>query len=217
MKQREGAVEYLVPSTLGIGLVEGYNAIGFDKSLSKPHLRRLVSDESSPYDARAALIIRRIGQTETRMTQVCDGIKSKQEVIDETLDEYREMFLKTKAEFQTFVDVRVFSLAPSSSLTGSTIAVRGPLHRGRRSRLRLGQRWRWERRRRRRRSTERRTRRSSRRSGAGRSARCREGRSERCNKGCSKGRSSAKRTWSDSTRSRWSRQRRAEAASERGG
>lgn len=42
MKQRQGNVEYLVPSTLGVGLVEGYNAIGFDKSLTKPHLRRLV-------------------------------------------------------------------------------------------------------------------------------------------------------------------------------
>ncbi|KAL1411723.1 DNA topoisomerase [Vanrija albida] len=35
--------KYLVPSQLGIGLVEGYNAIGFDRSLSKPHLRREVS------------------------------------------------------------------------------------------------------------------------------------------------------------------------------
>ena len=43
MKQKSGAVEYLVPSTLGIGLVEGYNAIGFEKSLCKPHLRRQVS------------------------------------------------------------------------------------------------------------------------------------------------------------------------------
>lgn len=42
MKRREGNTEYLVPSTLGIGLVEGYNAIGFDKSLTKPYLRRLV-------------------------------------------------------------------------------------------------------------------------------------------------------------------------------
>jgi DNA topoisomerase-3 len=43
MKQKQGNVEYLVPSTLGVGLVEGYNAIGFDRSLTKPHLRRLVS------------------------------------------------------------------------------------------------------------------------------------------------------------------------------
>lgn len=41
-KQREGNSEYLLPSTLGTGLVKGYDAIGFDKSLSKPHLRRLV-------------------------------------------------------------------------------------------------------------------------------------------------------------------------------
>lgn len=42
MKQHEGRTEYLVPSTLGIGLVEGYNAIGFERSLSKPYLRKLV-------------------------------------------------------------------------------------------------------------------------------------------------------------------------------
>lgn len=36
----DGGVKYLVPSTLGIGLVDGYNEIGFEKSLSKPQLRR---------------------------------------------------------------------------------------------------------------------------------------------------------------------------------
>jgi DNA topoisomerase-3 len=34
---------YFVPSTLGVGLVEGYDSIGFEKSLSKPNLRREVS------------------------------------------------------------------------------------------------------------------------------------------------------------------------------
>ena len=43
IERMEGAIKYLVPSTLGIGLVEGYNEIGFDKSLSKPQLRRDVS------------------------------------------------------------------------------------------------------------------------------------------------------------------------------
>jgi len=38
----EGSVKYLVPSTFGIGLVNGYNDIGFDRSLSKPQLRREV-------------------------------------------------------------------------------------------------------------------------------------------------------------------------------
>jgi hypothetical protein len=41
-KQRDGQVERLVPSTLGIGLVKAYDQVGLDNSLSKPHLRRLV-------------------------------------------------------------------------------------------------------------------------------------------------------------------------------
>jgi len=43
MERMDGRTKYLVPSTLGIGLVEGYSKIGFDKSLSKPQLRREVS------------------------------------------------------------------------------------------------------------------------------------------------------------------------------
>lgn len=43
IERMEGATKYLVPSTLGIGLVEGYNQIGLDKSLSKPQLRREVT------------------------------------------------------------------------------------------------------------------------------------------------------------------------------
>ena len=42
MPRMEGGTKYLVPSTLGIGLIEGYNLIGFEKSLSKPQLRREV-------------------------------------------------------------------------------------------------------------------------------------------------------------------------------
>ena len=43
LERMEGATKYLVPSTLGIGLIEGYNQIGFERSLSKPQLRREVS------------------------------------------------------------------------------------------------------------------------------------------------------------------------------
>ncbi|KAF8481542.1 prokaryotic type I DNA topoisomerase [Gautieria morchelliformis] len=43
IERMEGSTKYLVPSTLGIGLIEGYNKIGFEKSLSKPQLRREVS------------------------------------------------------------------------------------------------------------------------------------------------------------------------------
>jgi DNA topoisomerase III len=42
MERLEGNTKYLVPSTLGIGLVHGYNQIGLERSLSKPQLRREV-------------------------------------------------------------------------------------------------------------------------------------------------------------------------------
>ena len=38
----EGSVKYLVPSTFRIGLINGYNDIGFDRSLSRPHPRQEV-------------------------------------------------------------------------------------------------------------------------------------------------------------------------------
>ncbi|KAG0149961.1 hypothetical protein CROQUDRAFT_58679, partial [Cronartium quercuum f. sp. fusiforme G11] len=82
-KNREGNVQYLVPSTLGIGLVEGYNAIGLDKSLSKPQLRR---------------------ETEHRMTLICEGTKSKNEVLDQTIEEYREVFIRTKRAINVLMD-----------------------------------------------------------------------------------------------------------------
>ena len=42
IERMQGSTKYLVPATLGIGLVEGYNEIGFDRSLSRPELRREV-------------------------------------------------------------------------------------------------------------------------------------------------------------------------------
>lgn len=42
IERLEGNTKYLVPSTLGIGLVHGYNQIGLERSLSKPQLRREV-------------------------------------------------------------------------------------------------------------------------------------------------------------------------------
>ncbi len=53
LERQEGRTKYLYPSSLGIGLVEGYNAIGFDRSLTKPHLRREVRLESSYIEARS--------------------------------------------------------------------------------------------------------------------------------------------------------------------
>ncbi len=78
MTQSEGRVKYLVPSTLGIGLVEGYNKIDLEKSLSKPFLRR---------------------ETEHRMDLISRGDRSKQETLVESLEEYREVFARVGQRF----------------------------------------------------------------------------------------------------------------------
>lgn len=110
MKQREGAVEYLVPSTLGIGLVKAYDALGLDNSLSKPHLRRLVRLLASPLplcsrgsrpDAH-----RTAEQTEQRLVQICEGTRTKAQVVAQSLNEYRDVFDRTRALMNTFVAVR---------------------------------------------------------------------------------------------------------------
>ena len=58
----QGATKYLAPSGLGIALVDGYNEIGFDKSLSKPHLRREVRSfwitSARSYDMTTGLLDR---------------------------------------------------------------------------------------------------------------------------------------------------------------
>jgi len=45
----EGGVKYLIPSTLGVGLIEGYNRIGLAKNVSKPQLRREVGTHRNPH------------------------------------------------------------------------------------------------------------------------------------------------------------------------
>ena len=65
----DGSVKYLVPSTLGIGLVKGYNDIGFDRSLSKPQLRREVRRVAS-WNVRALSSFVRRNATWSRFVRV---------------------------------------------------------------------------------------------------------------------------------------------------
>ncbi|KAI0755898.1 prokaryotic type I DNA topoisomerase [Irpex lacteus] len=100
IERMQGATKYLVPSTLGIGLVEGYNEIGFDRSLSRPELRR---------------------QTERQMVQVCEGQKTKNDMLVENIEMYKEMYIKTKRDMNRIVAVRpviaVYSTTDSRVVT----------------------------------------------------------------------------------------------------
>lgn len=83
----DGLTKYLIPSSLGVGLVEGYDEIGFEKSLSKPYLRR---------------------DTERSLVQICDGAKTKNELLTEATDQYKEMFMLARGEFGRVMAVSAF-------------------------------------------------------------------------------------------------------------
>lgn len=108
MRQREGRIDYLLPSTLGIGLVEGYNRIGFDKSLCKPHLRAEVGLSLCRY-ALAPSMLTTLLQTEQRMEAICAGQMTKNEVVQQTCDEYRDLFIRTRQNMNVLINV---SLVP---------------------------------------------------------------------------------------------------------
>ncbi|KAJ3568007.1 hypothetical protein NP233_g5996 [Leucocoprinus birnbaumii] len=84
IERMEGQTKYLVPSTLGVALVEGYDKIGLDRSVSKPQLRR---------------------ETERRMVQVCQRSVTKQDMLWQSLQQYKEMFRHVKDNWGTVVQV----------------------------------------------------------------------------------------------------------------
>jgi DNA topoisomerase III len=103
----EGSTKYLVPSTLGIGLIEGYNKIGFEKSLSKPQLRREVSSAQyllSPFTFHVTFLII---QTERCMVRVCQGTTTKHQMLAESIEQYKEVFVRARTQFEKVVAVRV--------------------------------------------------------------------------------------------------------------
>ncbi|RAL10390.1 DNA topoisomerase 3 [Aspergillus homomorphus CBS 101889] len=81
------AVKELIPTQLGIALVEGYDNVfaGMpnNPSLSKPFLRK---------------------EMETRMREICAGSRIRQEVVQESLDMYREYFVHTNRRINALKD-----------------------------------------------------------------------------------------------------------------
>lgn len=71
------SIQEFIPTTLGVALIEGYDNVGLDVSVSKPFLRK---------------------EMELKMKAICEGRKSRNEVVQESLDQYREVFVKTQRE-----------------------------------------------------------------------------------------------------------------------
>ncbi|CAG8705748.1 10050_t:CDS:10, partial [Acaulospora morrowiae] len=83
-KEQRGGKTYIVPLKLGIALVEGYDSIGFDLSLSKPFLRR---------------------EMESSLKLVCEGRQQKEDVVRNSLTKYKDMFIKTNQNAEKLIKV----------------------------------------------------------------------------------------------------------------
>ena len=70
-----GGLEDFIPSTLGTALVDGYDKMNFEVSLSKPFLRK---------------------EMELSMRAICEGRKSRATVLRENLRQYKEVFMESK-------------------------------------------------------------------------------------------------------------------------
>lgn len=74
---RGGSVQQFIPTTLGVALIEGYDDIGLETSLGKPFLRK---------------------EMEIKMKQICAGTKTRNDFVQETLEQYREVFVRTQQQ-----------------------------------------------------------------------------------------------------------------------
>ncbi|KAI8941280.1 hypothetical protein NX059_002510 [Plenodomus lindquistii] len=69
-----GGVQEFIPTTLGIALIEGYDNVGFETSLSKPFLRK---------------------EMEVQMKAICEGRTTRNDVVQQNLEQYRAVFNRT--------------------------------------------------------------------------------------------------------------------------
>lgn len=77
VKQQSGRVSQFLPSTLGIALCDGFDAMGFDESLTKPHLRK---------------------ETERKLALVASGNANKRDVVEEFIEEYKGAFMRVQQQ-----------------------------------------------------------------------------------------------------------------------
>ncbi|KAF9636879.1 DNA topoisomerase type IA [Lasiodiplodia theobromae] len=76
-------VQEFIPTTLGVALITGYDDVGFETSLSKPFLRK---------------------QMEQQMRAICAGSTTKHDVVHQSLEQYREVYVRTTQQIHRLKD-----------------------------------------------------------------------------------------------------------------
>ncbi|WFD41484.1 DNA topoisomerase [Malassezia psittaci] len=82
MLHRQGKTNYLVPSTLGMGLVEGYQSMESSQYLCKPVLRR---------------------DTESKLDQVAKAELTHERMVAESMQEYKQIYAAVQSDFQVII------------------------------------------------------------------------------------------------------------------
>jgi DNA topoisomerase-3 len=72
--QMRGSIKEFIPSTMGVALIEGYEKLGLTTSLGKPFLRK---------------------EMELKMKAICEGRATRREVVQEMIDQYRDIYVLT--------------------------------------------------------------------------------------------------------------------------
>lgn len=73
------SVQQFIPTTLGVALIEGYDNMGLETSLGKPFLRK---------------------EMEIKMKEICAGTKTRGDFVHETLEQYRDVFVRTQQQVE---------------------------------------------------------------------------------------------------------------------
>ena len=104
MEHKQGNTKYLVPSTLGVALVEGYNKMNFEKSFAKPELRR---------------------ENEEKMNMIGEGIAQKNDVLLESINQYRDIYKRSAHQFATLVSSVKHYLQNADAFDDTVVAENG--------------------------------------------------------------------------------------------
>ncbi|KKA28194.1 hypothetical protein TD95_003715 [Thielaviopsis punctulata] len=88
-----GGDRYFIPTRLGMALIEGFDRMDFETSLGKPFLRK---------------------EMELQMKDICAGKTGKTAVLKQNIQQYRQVYMKSKEEANTLKSVSKTSLTLES-------------------------------------------------------------------------------------------------------
>jgi len=95
-------MQEFIPTTLGVALMEGYDNVGFETSLSKPFLRKEVKRRWY----LDLIVYANARQMEVQMKAICEGRSTRNDVVQQNLEQYRAVFMRTTQQINVLKAVR---------------------------------------------------------------------------------------------------------------